>query len=117
MLLLTVSQGQEVVAELGRQLRERGVLNAAVASLIGAVDTCAISNMDAGDALKDIVTEYEQPFELSGTGEVVDGELHLHVVLGKQFNAVLSGHLHSAEVRNFFVRAYVLPFDAAVSHA
>ena len=109
MLLLTVSRGQEVISELGRQLRERGVANGAVASLIGAVDKCTISNMHAKNAEQDIVTEYEKPFELSGTGEVIDGRLHLHVVLGQQCDAALSGHLHRAEVRNFFVRAYVLP--------
>jgi predicted DNA-binding protein with PD1-like motif len=109
-LLLTVTHGQEVVGELDRQLRQRGIANAAVASLIGAVDACAISNMDDHDASTDIVTEYKQPLELSGTGEIVDGKLHLHVVLGKQGNAALSGHLHWARVEKFFVRAYVIAF-------
>jgi hypothetical protein len=30
--------------------------------------------------MRDILTEYEQPFELSGTGEITNGELHLHCV-------------------------------------
>lgn len=110
MLKLTVSHGQEVVAELDRQLRERGVDNAAVASLIGAVDSCAISNMKMDDARHDVITEYKQPLELSGTGEIVDGRLHLHVVLGKQGDAALAGHLHWAMVEKFFVRAYVVTF-------
>jgi predicted DNA-binding protein with PD1-like motif len=109
-LKLTVSNGQEVVAELDRQLRERGVDNAAVASLIGAVDSCAISNMKMNDSEHDVITEYKQPLELSGTGEIIDGRLHLHVVLGKHGDGALAGHLHWAMVEKFFVRAYVITF-------
>jgi uncharacterized protein len=109
-LKLTVSHGQEVVTELDRQLREQGIDNAAVASLIGAVDSCAISTMKIDDAGHDIVTEYRQPLELSGTGEIVDGKLHLHVVLGKQGDGAMAGHLHWAQVEKFFVRAYVITF-------
>lgn len=110
MLKLTVSHGQEVVAELDRQLRVHGVDNAAVASLIGAVDSCAISNMNIDDAGQDVVTEYKQPLELSGSGEIIDGRLHLHVVLGKHGDGALAGHLHWAMVEKFFVRAYVITF-------
>jgi predicted DNA-binding protein with PD1-like motif len=109
-LKLIVSHGQEVVAELDRQLRERGIDNAAVASLIGAVDSCAISNMKVNDAGHDVITEYKQPLELSGSGEIIDGQLHLHVVLGKQGDGALAGHLHWAKVEKFFVRAYVVTF-------
>jgi uncharacterized protein len=110
-LLLTVSPGQEVLAELENQLRERRIADAAVVSLIGAVDACAISNMDAADAGKDVITEYEQPFELAGTGEISAGRAHLHVVLGKQGDSALAGHLHWARVENFFVHAYVIVLD------
>ena len=54
------------------------------------------------------MTEYRQPFELSGTGEVKDGVLHLHVVLGREGDAALTGHLHWAQVDTFFVNAYVI---------
>jgi predicted DNA-binding protein with PD1-like motif len=110
-LLLTISPGQEVLTEVEAQLRERGITDAAVASLIGAVDACAISNMDAADPGKDIITEYEQPFELSGTGEITKGRAHLHVVLGKQGDCALAGHLHWARVENFFVHAYVIVLE------
>ncbi|MEV0456040.1 PPC domain-containing DNA-binding protein [Catellatospora methionotrophica] len=109
MLLISVQPGQEVLATINAALAERGVQSGAVASLIGAVDSCGISNMAADDAAKDILTEYAQPFELSGTGEIKDGKVHLHVVLGREGDVALSGHLHWARVETFFVNAYVIP--------
>jgi predicted DNA-binding protein with PD1-like motif len=109
MQLISVQPGEEVMDSLGKQLKEHGITNGAVVSLIGAIDACAISNMPAGNAREDIVTEYRQPFELSGTGEVKDGVLHLHVVLGREGDTALTGHLHWAQVDTFFVNAYVIP--------
>ncbi|GAA3857420.1 hypothetical protein GCM10022243_23610 [Saccharothrix violaceirubra] len=108
MLLVSARPGDEVVEALSRQLAERGVRDGAVVSLIGAVDAVAISNMPAHDASADVITEYRQPCELSGTGEIVDGVLHLHVVLGREGDVALAGHLHWAKVETFFVNAYVL---------
>ncbi|GHJ46947.1 hypothetical protein Cs7R123_42890 [Catellatospora sp. TT07R-123] len=108
MLLVSVQPGQEVMETIATQLAERGVTDGAVVSLIGAVDECCISNMPADDASKDILTEYRQPFELTGTGEIKDGKVHLHVVLGREGDAALAGHLHWARVETFFVNAYVL---------
>lgn len=109
MLLVSAQPGEEVMESLGRQLKEHGVTNGAVVSLIGAIDAAGISNMPASDASKDILNEYHQPFELSGTGEIKDGVLHLHVVLGREGDVALAGHLHWARVETFFVNAYVLP--------
>lgn len=63
----------------------------------------------AGNANEDIITEFEQPFELSGTGEIVDGKVHVHVSLSGEGNAAFHGHLHSATVKTWYVAAYVLP--------
>ena len=109
MLLLSVQPGDEVVESLDRQLKEHGVTDGAVVSLIGAVDECGISNMPARNAHEDILTKYQQPFELSGTGEVRDGVVHLHVVLGREGDTALTGHLHWARVDAHFVNAYVVP--------
>jgi len=108
-LLLSVASGEEVMATLQRQVTERGIENGAVVSLIGAVESAAVSTMAKDDASNDIITEYHQPLELSGTGEIKDGKLHVHVVLGAEGNATISGHLHWATVKTFFVNAYVLP--------
>ncbi|MGC9665305.1 PPC domain-containing DNA-binding protein [Planosporangium sp. 12N6] len=104
--MIPVRPGQEVVETMSRDLRERGVANGAVISLIGTVDAACISTRPEGDASKDVRTAYEQPFELSGTGEITDGKVHLHVVLGAEDRA-LAGHLHWARVQTFFVNAYV----------
>ncbi len=108
-MVLVVDPGNEVMRTLRRLAAEHGLKNAAIVSLIGAVDSCAISNMPAGDARSDIITEYAQPCELSGTGEITDGEVHIHAVLGREGDVAVSGHLHWAQVETFFVHAYVMP--------
>ncbi|GAA1419063.1 PCC domain-containing protein [Catellatospora coxensis] len=109
MILVSVQPGQEVMQTITAELARQGVANGAVVSLIGGIDACVISNMPADDVTKDILTAYEQPFELTGTGEIKDGKPHLHVVLGKEGDGALAGHLHEAHVRTFFVNAYILP--------
>ena len=111
MHIISVMPGEEVMESLARQLVEQEIVNGAVVSLIGAIDSCCISNMSKRDATDDILTEYEQPCELSGTGEIVDGKLHLHCVLGTEGDSALSGHLHWARVETHFVRAYVVASD------
>lgn len=112
MNVLVVEPGNEVMRTLRRLAAEQGLRNAAIVSLIGAVDACAISNMPAADAKSDIITEYQQPCELSGTGEIIDGEVHIHVVLGREGDTAVAGHLHWANVETFFVHAYVLSLSA-----
>jgi uncharacterized protein len=109
MLLISVQPGEEVMTSITRQLKSAGVKDGAIASLIGAVDGCGISNMDRADAQSDILSELNQPFELSGTGEIKDGKPHIHCVVSGEGNASIGGHLHWARVENFFVNAYVLP--------
>lgn len=109
MIVLVVEPGNEVMQTLRRLAAEQGLKNAAIVSLIGAVDACAISNMPAADAHADIITEYQQPCELSGTGEITDGAVHIHAVLGREGDVAVSGHLHWANVETFFVHAYLLP--------
>jgi uncharacterized protein len=109
MRLFTVLPGEEVLGSISSALTETRITHGAIVSLIGAVDACGISNMPAGDARSDIVSEYHQPLELTGTGEVVDGMVHIHVVLGREGDVALAGHLHWARVETFFVHAYVIP--------
>jgi predicted DNA-binding protein with PD1-like motif len=106
--VVSVAAGQEVVETVTAAVRERGVQQAAIVSLVGAVEGCCVSVMPADDPLDDVLTTYEQPFELSGTGEVRDGVVHIHCVLGGADGPV-AGHLHWANVRHWFVRAYVQP--------
>lgn len=108
MLLISVLPGEEVMESITRQLKEHGIQNGAVVSLIGAIDACCISTMPRHDPTQDILTEYEQPFELAGTGEIKNGLPHLHCVLAKEGDVALAGHLHWARVETFFVNAYVI---------
>jgi len=110
MLLISVQPGQEVIATVEQELKERGVQNGAIVSLVGAIDSCCISNMPKDDPKKDILTEYVQPFEMAGTGEIKDGKPHIHCILGREGDTALAGHLHWAHVQNWFVNVYVLKY-------
>lgn len=107
MFVISVKPGQEVIETVTAELLARGVKNAAIASLIGAIDSCCISNMPRGDATRDILTEYRKPFEMAGTGEVKDGKPHVHCILGQEGDTSLAGHLHWARVDTWFVNVYV----------
>jgi predicted DNA-binding protein with PD1-like motif len=104
-----VEPGQEALATVTEQVRAQGIQNGAIVSLVGAVSSACISNMPKGDESSDILTEYEQPMEMSGTGEIKDGKPHIHCVFGTEGDVTLSGHLHWARVDHWFVRVYVLP--------
>ena len=98
--------------EFGVRLKELNIVRGAIVSVIGAVDSCCISNMPRADAKRDILTEYVEPLELSGTGEIREGKPHIHCVLGREGDAALSGHLHSAHVVNWYVGIYVMPIPS-----
>ena len=107
--ILQVDPGEEVMARL-RTLVESLPVTQGSMTLIGAVQECTVSVMRKSDARDDLLRNYDQPFELTGTGEVVNGEVHVHVTLGGE-DVVVAGHLHRAMVRDFFVRAYLTDLD------
>lgn len=111
MIKVEVKSGQEVIETVTAELARLGVADAAIVSVIGAVDEYCISNMPRDDATKDLLTEFSEPSELSGTGEVTDGRVHIHCVLGREDNSTLSGHLHWAKPREWFVHVYVAPLQ------
>jgi predicted DNA-binding protein with PD1-like motif len=96
----------ELMETLTAEVRRLGITDAAL-TLIGGVDSFVISNMPADDASADVITKYDQPGELTGTGEVSEGKVHVHAVCGVEGDIARAGHLHSAEVRTHFVRIYV----------
>ena len=109
MHLVTVGKDQEVLETVQSAVERLGVAAGAI-TLIGAVQESTLSVMKKDDALTDYLRSYDQPFELTGTGEVVDGTVHIHATLAGE-DLIVAGHLHSAMVRTFFVHAYVTPLD------
>jgi predicted DNA-binding protein with PD1-like motif len=101
----------ELMASLSQQAAEHGIDNGAIVSLIGAVDAFTVSTMPAADATKDILTNYAFPAEMSGTGEIVDGAIHVHAIMAVEGDRAISGHLHQAKVSTWFARAYVVPIQ------
>lgn len=103
--VVRVDKDQEVL-QVVQDTVDRLGLSSAVITLIGAVNQAEISVMAKNDESVDYLRRYSQPMELSGTGEVTEGKVHLHVTLaGEDINA--AGHLHRAVVGGFFVRAYL----------
>lgn len=98
----------ELLASIEEAARRDGITNAAIVTLIGAVDGFTISTMPATDATKDILTDYELPAEMTATGEIVDGQPHIHAVMAVEGDRAIAGHLHRAQVGTWFARAYLI---------
>ena len=108
MFHIQVKPGQEVIETLTKECQKMDCQNGAIVSLIGALDSCCISNMPKDDATKDILKEYNEPFEFFGSGEIVDGKVHIHCTLGQENNIALAGHLHWGKVETWFVSANII---------
>ncbi|MBF0383780.1 MAG: DNA-binding protein [Magnetococcales bacterium] len=106
---IRIDPGQEVISVVDNHLKKHGITDGAIVSVIGAVDECCISNMPKSDPREDILNEYSEPFEISGSGEIRDGKAHIHIVLGKEGDQTLSGHLHWAKVETWYVHVFVIP--------
>jgi uncharacterized protein len=110
MIKIEVTNGEEVIEKVTNSIRKMNIAAGSI-TLVGGVESCCISNMDKNDARKDILTEYHEPLEMSGTGEVENGNVHIHAVLGSENNSALFGHLHWARVKDWFVHVYITPLE------
>jgi predicted DNA-binding protein with PD1-like motif len=106
-VLVQVNRGQEVIDTITREAAKRRIATASI-SLIGAVQQVTVSVMKKDQPKVDYLREYDQPFELTGTGEITTDGVHVHVTLAGE-DLIVAGHLHSATVQDFFVRAYITP--------
>jgi predicted DNA-binding protein with PD1-like motif len=97
----------ELMDELARRVKADGIENAAIVSLIGAVDEFTVTTMAANDALDDQPLTMSAPAEMSGTGEVTAGHVHVHASMAVEGGHVVGGHLISARVRTHFARVYL----------
>jgi predicted DNA-binding protein with PD1-like motif len=101
----------ELMSALEARLGQLGVKNGAIVSLIGAVDSFTVSTMPAHDASKDIITDYDQPAEMHGAGEVVDGSVHIHATMAVEGDRGVAGHLHRARIGHWFAHVYLAPIE------
>jgi uncharacterized protein len=106
-LVIEVRNG-ELLDSIEQSAREHGISDAAIVTLIGAVDSFRISTMPADDATKDIITDYDLPAEMSGTGDILGGRVHIHATMAVEGDRAISGHLHRAQVGTWFARVYLL---------
>jgi uncharacterized protein len=109
MIKLVIKSGEEIIASLTKQLAGKNIKDAAIVSIIGAVDACQISTMPHDNAKEEIHQEYNEPLELSGTGEIENGKPHIHAILGRADQTALMGHLEWGKVQNWFVHVYLIP--------
>lgn len=98
----------ELLSAIEAQANTLGIENAAIVSLIGAADSFTVSTMPKDDPLKDIVTDYGSPAEMSGTGEIVNGSVHIHAIMAIEGDKGVAGHLHKAVIGAWFARAYLI---------
>lgn len=108
MIVLEV-RNADLVDSLNQQLAEAGVTDAAIVTLIGAADSFTVSTMPASEPLKDNITKYDMAAEMTATGEVCNGFVHIHAAMAVEGDRVIGGHLHAAYIGAHFARAYVIP--------
>lgn len=109
MIKIEIKAGEEIIESLTKQLAEKGIKDAAIVSVIGALDSFCLSTMPKDDGKKVIENEYHEPVELTGTGEVEDGIPHLHVTVGRADATALMGHLEWGKIKDWFVNIYIIP--------
>ncbi|MGW2541747.1 PCC domain-containing protein [Kitasatospora sp. NPDC001574] len=99
----------ELIESITEQAKAAGITDGAIVSLIGAADSFTVSTMPADDPSADVVTDYDQPAEMHGTGEIVGGVVHVHTTMAIAGDKGVAGHLHRAQIGHWFARAYVVP--------
>jgi predicted DNA-binding protein with PD1-like motif len=100
----------DVIEQLEIWSRNNNVRDAAIVSVVGALDYAEFSVMNR-DTGADMPMQYSQPMELAGNGELNNGVCHLHVALFVPGGTV-GGHLLDSTVSaDYFVNAYVIPLQ------
>ncbi len=104
MIVIEVRDG-ELLEEIEQTAKERDIMDAAIVTLVGAVDSFTVSTMPAADATKDIITDYDLPAEMTATGEIVDGKPAYSRGDGRRGRpGHHRPHLHKAQVGTWFAR-------------
>lgn len=105
--VIKVGDKGDAIEQLTELLRERGITNAAVVSIVGAVKSATLATMKTDEPRVQILSEHRNA-EVSGVGEIEDGVPNLHVTLGLEGGQAYAGHLHAAEVGGWsFLNIYL----------
>lgn len=107
MYVIEVRDG-ELTESVMTQAAALGISDGAIVALIGAADSFTVSTMSAEDATRDVITNYALPAEMTGTGEIAGGVVHIHAVMAVEGDRAIAGHLHRAQIGTWFARIYVI---------
>ncbi|KKP38138.1 MAG: hypothetical protein UR28_C0021G0019 [Candidatus Peregrinibacteria bacterium GW2011_GWF2_33_10] len=107
LLKFTINKGEEMIDVLAKKFAEQNLKSGAIISVVGAIDYCRISTMAKDDPMEDFFTEYSEPLEINGVGEIREGKPHIHINLGRENGQTASGHLHYAKVESWYVTVFV----------
>lgn len=97
MEVIKLGERGDLIEQLTAELKTRGIVNAAIVSIVGAVRAATLQTMVTADPKTPSVTEIRNA-EVSGIGEVEDGVPNLHVTLGAEGGQAYAGHLSAATV-------------------
>ncbi|MEZ0088887.1 PCC domain-containing protein [Streptacidiphilus sp. EB129] len=107
MELITLGDKGDMIEALTAIAAERGIANAAVVSVVGAVRSFTLSTMKADNPREAVLTSGRFA-EVSGNGEILGGVPNLHVTCGVEGGQALAGHLQAADVGGpYFVNVYL----------
>jgi predicted DNA-binding protein with PD1-like motif len=107
MELISLTAKGDMIEALTSEAAARGITDAAVVSVVGAVRSFTLTNMKV-ETPRETVDTSGKYAELSGNGEILGGVPNIHVTCGLDSGQALAGHLAAAEVGGpFFVNVYV----------
>ncbi|HEY5990024.1 MAG TPA: DUF296 domain-containing protein [Streptosporangiaceae bacterium] len=108
-IVIKLADRGELIGQLVDKLKQQGITDAAVVSVVGAVRSATLATMRADDPKTMVLSEHSYA-EVSGVGEIEHGVPNLHVTLGLERGQAFSGHLHAARIGGpYFVNVYLLP--------
>jgi uncharacterized protein len=105
----------ELIRSLTEQAAKQGITDAAIVTLIGAVDDFTVSTTPAEDPTSHNISRYPLPAEMTATGEFIGGKPHIHAVMGVAGDRAIAGHLIKAQLGTSFARAFVIPTEHPIA--
>jgi predicted DNA-binding protein with PD1-like motif len=105
----------ELIRSLTEQAAAHSITDAAIVTLIGAVDGFTVSTTPAEDPTSHNISQYPLPAEMTATGEFIGGKPHIHAVMGVAGDRAIAGHLIKAQLGTSFARAFIIPTEQPIA--